>query len=135
MLLALWKPAAVIGAASLAFMGVAVLPTASHAKPDLKSAFEMLDRNHDGTITADEFVRDASDPEVQKMHHAHMANGGAKQMGAMHGQMMQSVDGRPSGQAIKSHFAQLDANSDGTVSFDEFKAFHDKMMASHGPKN
>jgi hypothetical protein len=131
MLLTLWKPAAVIGAASLAFMSVALLPTPSQAQPDLKSVFHMLDRNHDGMITADEFIRDASDHEVQKMHHAHMAKGDAKQMGEMHGQMMQSAHGKPSDDSLRSHFAQLDANSDGSVTFAEFQAFHDKMKAAH----
>lgn len=135
MLLALWKPAAMVGAASLALVGAAFLPTASHAQTDLKSVFQMLDRNHDGTITADEFERDASDPEVQKMHHAHMANGEGKQMGAMHAQMMQSAHGQVSDQEIRSHFNQLDANSDGSVTFDEFKSFHNKMKASHGSRN
>lgn len=132
MLSILWKPAAVVGALSAALMSVTLLPSASHAQPDLKSVFQMLDRNHDGAITADEFVRDASDPAVQKMHHAHVAKDDAKQMGAAHAQMMQSAHGNPSDQAIRSHFAQLDANGDGSVTLGEFQAFHDKMKAAHG---
>lgn len=131
MLLTMWKPAALAGAAAVAFLGVALAPTPSQAHNDLRSVFQTLDRNHDGAITADEFVRDASDPEIRKMHHAHMAAGDAKQMGAMHAQMMHSAHGQSSDQMLRSHFAQLDANRDGRVTFAEFKAFHDKMKAAH----
>jgi len=42
----------------------------------------------------------------------------------MHGQP-------PSESTLRSHFTLFDANGDGIVSFDEFKAVHDKMMAAH----
>jgi Ca2+-binding EF-hand superfamily protein len=32
---------------------------------------------------------------------------------------------------LRAHFAQLDKNSNGSVTFDEFKAFHDKMEGTH----
>ena len=132
MLLTLWKPAAIVGAMSLTLMSVTFLPTASHAAPDLKSVFHILDRNHDGVISMSEFLRDASDPAVQKMHHEHMKDPAvAKQMGAMHEQMMKSAHGKASDQALRSHFAQMDANSDGSVTFAEFQAFHDRMKAAH----
>ena len=93
----------------------------------------MLDRNHDGVITIDEFLRDASDPVVERMHHAHLkAAAGHANMGATHAQLMKSAHGKMTDQALRSHFAQLDANSDGSVTFEEFRTFHDKMAKTHG---
>lgn len=133
MFLTLWKPAAAIGAASLAIIWAALSPTPSQATPDLKSVFNMLDRNHDGVITIDEFVSDASDPAIEKMHHSHLRDGArAKQMGAVHVQAMQATHAKPADQALRSHFAQLDTNTDGSVTFEEFKAYHDKMRRMHG---
>ncbi len=133
MLIALWKPAALIGAASLALVLTSISPTASLAKPDLKSVFETLDRNHDGAISIKEFLRDASDPAVEKMHHAHMSDaarhGG---MAAMHDTMMRAAHDKASEQMLRAHFAEIDANSDGSVTYQEFRAFHDRMKASHG---
>ena len=40
-----------IGTASIAIMWAALAPSSTHATPDLKSVFQMLDRNHDGAIT------------------------------------------------------------------------------------
>lgn len=132
MFLTLWKPAAAVGAASLALMWATLAPTPIQASPNLKSVFQMLDRNHDGAITIDEFMRDASDPAVEKMHHAHMASAHGGQMTAMHAQMTGHAHGAASEQALRAHFAEVDANSDGSIAFGEFKAFHDKMKAAHG---
>jgi len=42
------------------------------------------------------------------------------------------LNGQPPSEAtLRSHFTLFDANGDGTVSYDEFKAVHDKMMAAH----
>ena len=131
MFLSLWKPAAAIGAASVAMMWAALAPAPSQATADLKSVFQMLDRNHDGVITVGEFMRDASDPRVEKMHHAHMNGTHAKEMGTAHTQMME-MHAKPSAQMLRSHFARMDANSNGSVTFAEFRAFHDEMKASHG---
>lgn len=133
MFLTLWKPAAAIGAASLALAWAAFTPTPSQANPDLKSVFNMLDRNHDGAITFDEFARAASDPAIEKMHHSHLKDGAsAKRMDAVHAQVMQAKHAKPTDQALRSHFVELDANADGSVTFEEFKAFHDKMRHMHG---
>lgn len=133
MLITLLKPAALICAGSLALILASISATPSQAKPDLKSVFETLDRNHDGAITIDEFLRDASDPAVETMHHAHMKDaadhGG---MAAMHGEMMRAAHDKASGQMLRSHFAELDLNSDGSVTYQEFRAFHERMKASHG---
>jgi Ca2+-binding EF-hand superfamily protein len=131
MFLTLWKPAAAIGAASIALVWTALSPAPTQAMPDLKSVFQMLDRNHDGVITMDEFQRDASDPAVEKMHHAHMSGADAKAMAASHDQMMSSAHSKPSEQSLKTHFTQIDANGDGSITYDEFKAFHERMRASH----
>jgi EF hand len=72
MLMTIWKPAAVIGGGCLAVLWAAAVPVPSQAKPNLKAVFETLDRDRDGKITMDEFMRNASDPAVEKMHHAHM---------------------------------------------------------------
>ena len=45
MLIALWKPAALIGAGPLALVLVSTSTTPSQANPDLKRVFETLDRN------------------------------------------------------------------------------------------
>jgi Ca2+-binding EF-hand superfamily protein len=133
MLIALWKPAALIGAGSLALVLTSISPTSSQARPDLKSVFEMLDRNHDGAITIDEFLRDAADPAIEKMHHAHMKEAGAHGgMAPMHDQMMRAKHDKASDQMLRAHFAEMDANSDGSVTYQEFRAFHDRMKASHG---
>jgi hypothetical protein len=134
MLISLWKPAAVLGAGSLAFLWAAAVPVPSQAKPNLKAVFETLDRDHDGKITIDEFMRNASDPAVEKMHHAHMTGADKAYFGPMHAQMMKTAHSKTSDQGLRAHFAQLDANSDGAVSLAEFRGFHDKMMASH-PKH
>lgn len=133
MLVTLWKPAVAVSAASIAVMFAALSPAPTQAKPDLKSVFQMLDRNHDGAITMDEFIRDSSDPAVEKMHRAHMKDAAhAKEISGGHAQVMQKGHEKPSAQALRSHFAQLDANRDGSVSFAEFQAFHDKMKAARG---
>lgn len=133
MLLTLWKPVAAVGAASVAIMWAALSPAPSHANADLKSVFQMLDRNHDGVITIDEFLRDASDPAVERMHHAHLKQArGQGKVDAEHAQSMRSVHGKMTDQALRSHFAQLDANSDGSVTLEEFRAFHDRIGKSHG---
>ena len=135
MLFAMWKPAALIGAGSLALVLTSISATPSQAKPDLRSVFQMLDRNHDGAITINEFLRDASDPAIEKMHHAHMkAGAGNGGMTAMHGEMTRAAHDKPSDRALRAHFAELDANSDGSVTFKEFQAFHDRMKASHSAK-
>jgi hypothetical protein len=132
MLIGFWKPAAVAGAAAIAIVSTAISPAPSHAKPDLRSVFQTLDRNRDGNISLSEFLRDASDPNVEKMHHAHMKGAGSNgQMTAAHAQMMKAGHGKAPGTMLRSHFAQLDANSDGSVSFGEFQAFHSKMESSH----
>ena len=132
MLITAWKPLAVAGTAAAAILWSALAPVPSQANPNLKAVFQTLDRNRDGAITLDEFVRDASDPAVEKMHHAHMKNAAdAKRMGAAHAQMMQAAHAKPSDQSLRTHFAQLDANSDRSVTFAEFQAFHDRMKASH----
>ncbi|HKC02739.1 MAG TPA: EF-hand domain-containing protein [Sphingomicrobium sp.] len=129
MLLTLWKPAAALGTAALA-MWAAISPAPLHAKPDLKAVFQIIDRNSDGAITRDEFVQHTSDPAIQKMHEAH--NGMMHHvMAAMHGNGAEADHARPSKAMIEVHFAKVDANSDGSVTFSEFQAFHDQMMASH----
>jgi hypothetical protein len=133
MLIALWKPAALIGAGSLALVLTSISPTPSQARPDLKSVFGTLDRNHDGAITIDEFLRDAADPAIEKMHHAHMkdaaAHGG---MAPMHDEMMRARHDKAADPMLRAHFAEMDANSDGSVTYQEFRAFHERMKASHG---
>lgn len=133
MLITLWKSAALIGAGSLALVLTSISATSSQAKPDLKSVFETLDRNHDGAIRIDEFLRDASDPAIEKMHHAHMKDAaGHGGMAAMHGEMMRAEHDKASDQMLRAHFAELDANSDGSVTYQEFRTFHERMKASHG---
>ena len=131
MLIPLWKPAAVAGAGALAFLWAAATPVPSQAKPNLKSIFETLDRNRDGKLTLDEFTRDASDPAVHKMHHAHMTGTEKSRFAPMHADMMKSAHEKSSDGAIRAHFAEIDANRDGNITYEEFRAFHDKMMKAH----
>ena len=133
MFMTLWKPAAAVGVASLALMWATVAPTPTQAAPNLKSVFQMLDRNHDGLITMDEFVHDSVRPAPSKRCTMPMMAGAhASHMSVAHPQMSGHGQGMPSQQALRAHFAQMDANSDGSISFGEFKAFHDKMMVAHG---
>ena len=73
MFVTLWKPAAAIGAASIAVLWTALAPTAVHAGPDLKAIFQTLDSNGDGAISFDEFLKHSSDPSMVKAHHDHMS--------------------------------------------------------------
>jgi EF-hand domain pair/Ribbon-helix-helix protein, copG family len=128
MIITAMKSAAVLGAATAAIVFTTVSPAPSHATSDLKSVFQMLDRDHNGVITLNEFVRDAADPAVEKMHHAHMKDAAHHAMGAA---MMDAHKAKPSAAELRTHLAQMDANSDGSVSFNEFLAFHEKMKAAH----
>lgn len=128
MLITLWKPAAALGAAAVA-MWVAVAPAPLHAKPDLKTIFQAVDGDKNGSISLPEFVKHAADPSVIHAYHEgmgdeHKAMAAAAAASAMHGQP-------PSESTLRSHFTLFDTNGDGIVSFDEFKAVHDKMMAAH----
>ena len=125
MFVTLWKPAAAIGAATIAVLWTALAPSAVQAKPDLKAIFQMLDADHDGAVSLDEFLRHASDPAIVTAHHAHMSGAEKAMHAKFHGK-------QPTDAMIRSHFTQLDANSDGSVSFAELKAFHDKMEGAHG---
>ena len=129
MLLTLWKPAAALGTTSLAIWA-AISPAPLHAKPDLKAVFQIIDRNSDGAVTRDEFVQHTSDPAIQKMHEAH---GGMMRhvMVAMHGNGAGTDHAKPSEATLEAHFAKIDANSDGSVTFSEFQAFHDLAHGSH----
>lgn len=133
MLVTLWKPAAAMGAASIAVLWAAITPAPLHAKPDLKAVFQAIDQNGNGTITAEEFVQHTSNPAMRKMHDAHKA-AGHKEMAAIHGQNASSSHTRPSAETLGPHFVKLDANSDGSVTFGEFEAFHDEMSASHSTR-
>jgi hypothetical protein len=128
MFVTLWKPAAAIGAASIAVLWSALAPSPVHAKPDLKAIFQSLDGDHNGAITLDEFLKHSSDPAIVRAHHAQMS-GKDKAMEAMHAKF----HGKQATPAmIRTHFAQIDANSNGSVTFAEFKAFHDRIEGGHG---
>ncbi len=127
MFVTLWKPAAAIGAATIAILWTALAPTAVQARPDLKAIFQTLDGDRNGAVTLDEFLKHAADPAIVKAHHAYMSGMG-KGMAAMHAKFHGKQATEP---MIRTHFAQLDANSDGSVTFAEFKAFHDKMEGAH----
>jgi predicted transcriptional regulator len=127
MFVTLWKPAAAIGAASIAILWTALAPTAVQARPDLKAIFQALDGDRSGSVTLDEFLKHAADPAIVKAHHAH-TSGMDKGMAAMHAKFHGKQATEP---MLRAHFAQLDRNSNGAVTFDEFKAFHDKMEGAH----
>ena len=127
MFVTLWKPAAAIGAASIAVLWTAIAPSVVHARPDLRVIFQAFDGDHDGAITLDEFLKHSSDPAIVRVHHANMP-GMNKDMAAMHAKF-HGMQATPA--MIRIHFAQLDANSNGSVTYAEFKAFHDKMEGTH----
>ena len=127
MFVTLWKPVAAIGAASIAVLWTALASTAVHAGPDLKAIFQTLDSDRNGAISLDEFLKHSSDPLMVKAHHEHMSGKG-NGMAATHAKF----SGKPPSEAmLRTHFTQLDANSDGSVTFAEFKASHDKMEGMH----
>jgi predicted transcriptional regulator len=127
MFVTLWKPAAAIGAATIAILWTALAPTAVQARPDLKAIFQTFDGDRNGAVTLDEFLKHAADPAIVKAHHAHMS-GKDEGMAAMHAKF----HGKPATESmLRAHFAQLDVNSDGSVTFAEFKTFHDKMEGAH----
>lgn len=130
MLLSLWKPTAAIGAAAMAVIWAALAPAPLHARPDLKAVFQAMDQNGNGAIALDEFLQHPSDPAIQKMHDAHMT-GGHKGAAASHGPNPQTGHARPSEETLRARFIKLDSNSDGSVKFEEFEAFHANMRASH----
>jgi predicted transcriptional regulator len=125
MFVTLWKPAAAIGAASVALLWAALAPTAVQAKPDLRAIYQAIDSNHDGAISLDEFLRHSSNPAVVKAHHEHMSASEAAMHAKFHGK-------QATPEMIREHFTQLDANANGSVTFAEFKTFHDKMEGVHG---
>jgi predicted transcriptional regulator len=127
MFVTLWKPAAAIGAATIAILWTALAPTAVQARPDLKAIFQTLDGDRNGAVTLDEFLKHAADPAIAKAHHDHMS-GMSEGMAATHAKFHGTQVTQP---MLRAHFAHLDANSDGSVTFAEFKAFHDKMEGVH----
>src|ERR1051325_319913 len=128
MFVTLWKPAAAIGAASIAVLWAALAPAPVQARPDLKAIFQSLDGDHNGAVTLEEFLKHSSDPAIAKAHHDH-ASGMSEKMAAVHAKF----HGQKATPAmIRPHFPQLDANANGSVTFGEFKAFHDKMEGKHG---
>lgn len=133
MFMTLWKPAAAMTAGALAILWTAFAPSVVHAKPDLKAVFQAIDRNSDGAITADEFAQHPSNAAMQKLHAAHQ-NGMHAAMAAMHGGNAQGAHEKPSEETLRAHFAKIDVDSNGSVSFAEFQAFHDQMMAAHSAR-
>ena len=129
MLITAWKPAAVAGAAVMAIAWSALAPTPVAAATDLEAVFQSLDRNDDGMLSAEEFVQHKADPGIRNLHDAHRATG-HQGMAASHG----AAHAKPSDEALRAHFAKLDANSDRTVKLEELKAFHDEMKALHGAR-
>jgi EF hand domain-containing protein len=138
MFVTLWKPAAAIGAATIAILWTALAPTAVQARPALKALFQTLDGDRNGAVTLDEFLKHAADPAIAKAHHDHMSgmsegmadhmSGMSEGMAATHAKFHGTQVTQP---MLRAHFAHLDANSDGSVTFAEFKAFHDKMEGVH----
>ena len=77
---------------------------------------------------------------VKKMHEAHVNHPVGNQMAKLHAEMMAdpnakahaemmgNPNAKPSEQALRKHFDELDANSNGAVTFAEFKQMHASMM-------
>ena len=126
MFMTLWKPAAALGTASMAVIWAAVSPAPLHAKPDIRTVFQAIDRNGNGAISSDEFAQHRSSPAIQKLHDGH-GHAGHEAMAAMHRANAQSEHHKPSDETLRSTFAKLDADSNASVTLEEFQAFHDQQ--------
>ena len=148
MALALKSGAALaVAGAVIVWAGMATTPAG--AAPDLRAIFDHFDTNHDKTISMAEFV----EASKGRMFVLHKVDGGPPPPGAAPGAAAappagpifqkhiiyrSSKDGPPPAppagvppapaEFIQGEFAKQDANNDGTVTFEEFKAYHDMQM-------
>jgi hypothetical protein len=133
MLITAWKPIAVAGAAAGALLWTAFAAAPVAAGPDFKAAFERLDQSHDQVVSLNEFVAGNRDMLFVERADKPSTNGAAKPfILPLRHELPAPPPGlnRPPADMLRSHYAELDANHDGQLSFDEFERFHERMLHS-----
>lgn len=126
MLRKLTKPAMATSLVASAVALHLVAPTAASAAPDLKALFERLDRNHDGQLSAEEFVLREPEGILSAMQGVDLGNM-MTLMIAHHSGVDHAVHGPLPEETVKrmrEGFAHQDRDGDGTVSFGEFESAH-----------
>ena len=126
-----WKPAAAVGALGVAILWSALTPTPAGAGPDFRAAFEHFDQNHDQQISLDEFLgRNTdmlfinradrpADPSIDKKFTLPIGRKVPPPLpGASH----------PPREMLQSEFALEDRDKNGSVTFEEFEAYHRQML-------
>lgn len=129
-MITLWKPAAALSVGLLTVIWGASTPAPLHAQPNIEAVFHALDRDANKAVSLDELVNHPSNPAVKQLHGS-IGGGVHARMAAMHGHGTGSNHDHPATQELRAHFAKMDANSDGSLTIEEFRAFHDKLLAMH----
>ncbi|HEX2562075.1 ribbon-helix-helix protein, CopG family [Phenylobacterium sp.] len=128
------RPQIAIPAALAASAGAALLftATASTAGPDLRKAFEALDRNGDGAVILQEFqAAQGGDVVVFRKGEAPPPAGAPKVMLPLTraAELDRLAGGKASPEAARQVYATLDADGGGSVDFGEFERHHRKIRA------
>ena len=127
-----WKAATAVGAAATASVWLAVAAAPAAAGPDLKAAFEALDRNRDGALTVDEFLSRSPDTlYVIKKEDVAPAPVGEKPLMIPLGRALPAPPphrSQPPQEMLRSEFAKHDRDRNGSVKFSEFEAHHAAMF-------
>jgi hypothetical protein len=128
-----WKPAAAVGAAALVALWTTLAPSPATAGPDLKSAFEQLDRNRNGSIALDEFLGRSPGSLFAVKTDPPATGGRAKPFVLpLRKEVPAPAPGtaQPDPQFLSSEFSRQDLDRDGSVTFAEFERFHLDMLRS-----
>lgn len=122
----LTKPAAAASLAASLLAVYAVTPAAVSAAPDLKAMFEALDRNRDGAVSLDEFVRREGDTIFVRADAPKTEGATPFVLPLRHSVPPPAGNGVPpeAQTMLRRHFGEHDVDKSGQVSFAEFEAHH-----------
>jgi Ca2+-binding EF-hand superfamily protein len=125
-----WRPAAAAGALGVAVLWLALAPAPAGAGPDFRAAFEHFDQNHDRLISLDEFLSRNTDTLFINRADRPADRPIAKKFTLPIGHKVPSPlpgASHPSREMLQSEFA-LEDRENGSVSFEEFEAYHRQML-------
>jgi hypothetical protein len=121
------KPVAATAVAATALVAYALTPSAVAAAPDLRVVFEHLDGNHDGAISAAEFVdRRELGPVLMRRGDTgkRSSEGGGAFMLPLHPGEPLPVPGADLSGMLRHAFAEEDSDRNGAVTYGEFESHH-----------